>query len=54
MEISQHTWSRHTVILSGRVMGQFGGSLEPSTPMEFLCQSAFGPTSHIENQDVRS
>ena len=29
-------------------------SFEPFTPMEFLCQSASGPRSHIENQDVRS
>ena len=29
-------------------MGQFGGSLEPSTPMEFLCQSASSPTSHFK------
>ena len=35
-------------------MGQFGGSLEPSTPMELLCQSASGPTSLIANQDVHS
>ena len=29
-------------------------SFEPFTPMEFLCHSASGPRSHIENQDVRS
>ena len=47
MEISQYTWSRQTV--SKRWV-----SFEPFTPMEFLCQSASDPTSHIENQDVQS
>ena len=49
MEISQYTWSLQTVVLSGRDGSEeeifltqisFGGSLEPSTLMEFLCQSA--------------
>ena len=34
--------------------GRDGVSFEPFTPMEFLCQSASDPTSHIENQDVQS
>ena len=65
MEISQYTWSRQTVVLSGRdgseeeiflyiTQSSFGGALEPSIPMEFLCQSVSGWTSHIANQDVRS
>ena len=49
MEISQFTWSRQTVVLSERdgseeeiflTQSSFGGSLEPSTPMDFLCQSS--------------
>ena len=47
MEISQYTWSRQTV-------RKRWVSFEPFTPMEFLCQSASDPTSHIENQDVQS
>ena len=47
MEISQYTWSRQTV-------RKRWVSFEPFTPMEFLCQSASNPTSHIENQDVQS
>ena len=48
MEISQHTWSHQTVVLSRRDgseeeillrQSSFRGFLEPSTPMEFLCQS---------------
>ena len=63
MEISQYTWSRQTVVLSRRdgseeeiflTQSSFGGCLEPSTLMEFLCQSASGRTSHVVNQDVRS
>ena len=45
MEISQYTWSRQTV-------GKRWVRFEPFTPMEFLCQSASDPTSHIENQEV--
>ena len=47
MEISQYTWSRQTV-------RKRWVSFEPFTPMEFLCQSASDPTSHIENQDFQS
>ena len=47
MEINQYTWSRQTV-------RKRWVSFEPFTPMEFLCQSASDPTSHIENQDVQS
>ena len=47
MEISQYTWSRQTV-------RKRWVSFEPFTPMEFLCQSASDPTSHIENQDVQT
>ena len=47
MEITQYTWSRQTV-------RKRWVSFEPFTPMEFLCQSASDPTSHIENQDVQS
>ena len=47
MEISQCTWSRQTV-------RKRWISFEPFTPMEFLCQSASDPTSHIENQDFQS
>ena len=47
MEISQYTWSRQTV-------RKRWVSFEPFTPMEFLCQSASDPTSHIENQNVQS
>ena len=44
MEIGQFTWSRQTVVLSERdgseeeifsTQSSFGGSLEPSTPMDF-------------------
>ena len=47
MEITQYTWSRQTV-------RKRWVSFEPFTPMEFLCQSASDPRSHIENQDVQS
>ena len=47
MEITQYTWSRQTV-------RKKWVSFEPFTPMEFLCQSASDPMSHIENQDVQS
>ena len=47
MEITQYTWRSQTV--SKRWV-----SFEPFTPMEFLCQSASDPMSHIENQDVQS
>ena len=49
MEIGQSTWSQQTVVLSERdgseeeiflTQSSFGGSLEPSTPMESLCQSS--------------
>ena len=49
MEIGQSTWSHQTVVLSERVgseeeifltQSSFGGSLEPSTPMDFLRQSS--------------
>ena len=51
MEIGQFTWSRQTVVLSERdesgsekeiflTQNSFGGSLEPFTPMDFLCQSS--------------
>ena len=49
MEIGQFTWSRQTVVLLERdgseeeiflTQSSFGGSLEPSTPMDFLCQSS--------------
>ena len=62
MEISQYTWSHQKVVLSRRVgseekiflkQSSFGGSVEPSTLMEFLCQSASGRTSHIANQDAQ-
>ena len=48
MEIGQFTWSRQTVVLSERdgseeeiflTQSSFGSSLEPSTQMDFLCQS---------------
>ena len=64
MEISPYMWwSRQIVVLSGRdgpeeeiflTQSSLGGSLEPSTLIEFLCQSASDRTSHVENQDVRS
>ena len=47
MEIGQFTWSHQTVVLSERdgseveiflTQSSFGGSIEPSTPMDFLCQ----------------
>ena len=47
MEFTQYTWSRQTV-------RKRWVSFEPFTPMEFLCQSASDPTTHIENQDVQS
>ena len=49
MEIGQSTWSHQTVVLSERdgseeeiflTQSSFGGSLEPSTLMESLCQSS--------------
>ena len=49
MEIGQSRWSHQTVVFSERdgseeeiflTQSTFGGSLEPSTPMEFLCQSS--------------
>ena len=49
MEIGQSTWSHQTVVLSERdgseeeiflTRSSFGGSLEPSTSMESLCQSS--------------
>ena len=50
MEIGQSAWSHQTGVLSERVNGSaeeifltqssFGGSLEPSNPMESLCQSS--------------
>ena len=48
MEIGQSTWNHQTVVLSERdgseeeiflTHSSFGGSLEPSNPMESLCQS---------------
>ena len=49
MEIGQFTWGHQTVVLSERdgseeeiflTQSSFGGSLEPSNPMDFLCQSS--------------
>ena len=49
MEIGQFTWSHQIVVLSERdgsqeeiilTQSSFGGSLEPYTPMAFLCQSS--------------
>ena len=49
---------RQTVVLSGRdgseeeiflMQSSFGGSLEPSTPMDFLCQSS-SDESHLQTR----
>ena len=45
MEISQFMWCCQAVVLSERdeseiMQSSFGGSLEPFTPMDFLCQSS--------------
>ena len=49
MKIGQSTWSHQTVVLSERdgseeeiflTQSSFGGSLEPSNPLESLCQSS--------------
>ena len=49
MEIGQSTWSHQTAVLSERdgseeeiflTQSSFGGSLEPSNPMESLCKSS--------------
>ena len=62
METGQFTWSRQTVVLSGRdgseeeiflTQSSFGGSLEPSTPMDFFMSIRIGRVT-FANQDVRS
>ena len=61
MEIGQSTWSHQTVVLSERdgseeeiflTQSSFGGSLEPSNPMEFLCQSS--DESHCTSDEPTS
>ena len=57
MEIGQSTWSHLTVVLSERdgseeeiflTQSSFGSSLEPSNPMESLCQSSDDEANEVQ------